>query len=442
VSSFSVSFTVGKGEWLSDFARGGVLVRKRVVVTGLGAVTPLGNDVETTWEGLLAGRSGVGRLRRYDPSGLDVQIAAEVKDFGAEERLGRRRVRRNDRFSLFALAAAREAVEDAGLDFGSDGTDAGRTGVLIGTGIGGVHALIEAYDVYKERGPRRVSPFMVTALMPNAASALVAIDLGVRGANFAISSACATGSHAIGEAVEMIRRGDAAVMICGGSEAGTHPLSLAALSNMGALSRRNDEPERASRPFDAERDGFVMAEGAGVLIVESLEHARERGATIRAELIGYGASADAFHITAPEESGAGAVQAMTAALQDAGLAPDEVDYINAHGTSTPLNDGVETRAIRTVFGDHADRLAVSATKSMTGHLMGAAGAVEAIACVKSLETGWVHPTVNYENPDPACDLDYVPNQSRSLKPRIILSNSFGFGGHNGCLILRRWEEGA
>jgi 3-oxoacyl-[acyl-carrier-protein] synthase II len=419
-----------------------MLVRKRVVVTGLGAVTPLGNDAGTTWEGLLAGRSGIARITGFDPSGLDVQIAAEVKGFDAQERLGRRLVRRNDRFSLLALAAAREAVEDAECDFGRDGADAGRTGVLIGTGIGGVHALLEAFDVYRERGPRRVSPFMVTALMPNAATALVAIDQGVRGANFSISSACATGTHAIGEAAELIRRGDADVMICGGSEAGTHPVSLAALANMGALSRRNGEPERASRPFDAERDGFVMAEGAGALILESLEHARDRGARIRAELIGYGVSADAFHITAPEESGAGAAQAMTNALRDAGLAPGEVDYINAHGTSTPLNDPIETRAIRAAFGEHADHLAVSATKSMIGHLMGAAGAVEAIACVKSLETGWVHPTVNYENPDPDCDLDYVPNQSRFLKPRIVLSNSFGFGGHNGCLILRRWEERA
>jgi 3-oxoacyl-[acyl-carrier-protein] synthase II len=412
------------------------------VVTGLGAVTPLGNDVKTTWEGLLAGRSGVDLIRRFDPAGLDVQIAAEIKDFDPVERFGRRKVRRNDRFSLFALAAAREAVEDARCDFRGDGADAGRTGVLVGTGIGGVHALIEAYDVYRERGPHRVSPFMVTALMPNAASALIAIDQGVRGANFCISSACATGSHAIGEGVEMIRRGDAAVMICGGSEAGTHPLSLAALTNMGALSFRNDEPERASRPFDAERDGFVMGEGAGVLILESLEHARDRDASIRAEVIGYGASSDAFHIAAPDESGAGAAQAMAAALRDAGLAPGEVDYINAHGTSTPLNDGIETQAIRAVFGEHADHLAVSATKSMMGHLMGAAGAVEAIACVRSLETGWVHATVNYENPDPECDLDYVPNQPRFLKPRIVLSNSFGFGGHNGCLILRRWEEGA
>jgi 3-oxoacyl-[acyl-carrier-protein] synthase II len=286
-----------------------------------------------------------------------------------------------------------------------------------------------------------VSPFMVTALMPNAASALIAMDYGLTGVNFALSSACATGTHAVGEGAAAIRRGDADAMICGGSEAGMHPLSIAALDNMGALSRRNDEPQRASRPFDAERDGFVIGEGAGVLVLESLEHAQERGATIRAELIGYGAGSDAFHIAAPDESGEGAVRAMTAALKDAGIPPKEVDYINAHGTSTPLNDPVETQAIRRVFGEHADRLAVSSTKSMTGHLIGAAGAVEAAVCVRTLETGWVHATINYENPDPACDLDYVPNEPRLLRPRIVLSNSFGFGGHNACLVLRRWDEG-
>jgi 3-oxoacyl-[acyl-carrier-protein] synthase II len=333
-------------------------------------------------------------------------------------------------------------LEHARCDFREDKVRAGRTGVLIGTGIGGVGTLLEAFDVYRKRGPRRVSPFMLTGLMPNAASALIAIDQGLRGTNFSISSACATGAHAIGEAAEMIRRGDVDAMICGGSEAGIHQLSLSALSNMGALSRRNDEPERASRPFDAERDGFVMGEGAGVLVLESLEQARDRGATIRAELTGYGANSDAFHITAPDESGEGAAHAMMAALEDAGLRPDEVDYINAHGTSTPLNDPIETQAIRAVFGDHADHLAVSSTKSMIGHLMGAAGAVEAVVCVRSLETGWVHATANYENFDPACDLDYVPDGPRLLNPRVILSNSFGFGGHNGCLVLQRWEDGA
>lgn len=417
-------------------------MRRRVVVTGMGAVTPLGNNLETTWDGLLSGRSGVDRISCFDPSELTVQIAAELKDFDVNERLGRRRARRSDRFSLVALDAARQAVEDSGLDFNGDGVDRERVGVLIGTGIGGVLVLLESYDVYQHRGPHRVSPFMIPSLMPNAASALIAIDYDLKGVNFAISSACATGSHAIGEAAGMIRRGDVDVIICGGTEAAMHPLAIAALANMGAVSTRNDEPQRASRPFDAERDGFVLGEGAGVLILESLEHARKRGAKVRGELVGYGGTCDAFHIAAPDEGGEGAVRAMQLAIRDAGLEPDDVDYINAHGTSTRLNDGIETRAIRTVFGEHADRLAVSSTKSMTGHLMGAAGAVEALVCVRSLETGWVPPTINYENPDPACDLDYVPNEARELEARVVLSNSFGFGGHNSCLLFRRWEDGA
>jgi len=419
-----------------------MLMRQRVVVTGLGAITPVGNDVETTWEGLLSGRSGVDRIASFDPSDLDVQIAAEVKDFDVEERFGRRRARRNGLFALLALEAAHQAVEDSGLVFGADGIDQERIGVVIGTGIGGVLALLENYDVYKTRGSRRVSPFMVPSLMPNAATALVAIEYELKGASFAISSACATGSHAIGEGAAIIRRGDADIVLCGGSESATHPLSIAAFTNMGALSTRNDEPQRASRPFDAERDGFVLGEGAGVIVLESLEHARERGAAIRGELIGYAGTCDAFHIAAPEESGEGAGRAMALALQDAGIAPSEVDYVNAHGTSTPLNDGIETGAIRAVFGEDADRLAVSSTKSMTGHLMGAAGAVEAIVCIRTLETGWVPPTINYENPDPACDLNYVPNEAKQLGAKIALSNSFGFGGHNGCLVFRRWEGGA
>ncbi len=417
-------------------------MKNRVVVTGLGAITPVGNDVPTTWEGLLNGRSGVDRIRSFDPSDLDVHIAAEVKDLNLEKRLGRRRARRNDRFSLLALEAAREAVADSGINFVADTVDPERVGVLVGTGIGGVLCLLENYDVYQTRGPRRVSPFMVPSLMPNAASAMIAIDYGLKGPNFAISSACATGSHAIGEAAAMVQRGDVDAIICGGSESATHPLSISAFANMGALSRRNDEPERASRPFDAERDGFALGEGAGLLILESLHRAVARGARIRAELVGYGRSSDAFHIAAPDESGDGAARAMDLALRDAGLLPKEVDYVNAHGTSTQLNDAIETQAIRTVFGEHADNLGVSSTKSMIGHLMGAAGAVEAIVCVRSLETGWVPPTINYENPDPACDLDYVPNEAREMRPRVALSNSFGFGGHNSCLIFRRWEGGA
>ena len=415
-------------------------MRKHIVVTGLGAVTPLGNDVPTLWENLLAGRSGVGPITLFDPSHLDVRIAAEVKDFDPVALFGLREARRNDRFTLFALEAARQAVDDAGLQFeGQDGQDAG---VFIGTAIGGIHTLLKNYDILHKSGPGRVSPFMAPMMMPNAASGVVAIHHGLRGPNLCVASACATGSHAIGEAAEVVRRGHADVMICGGSEAVIHSLSLAAFKNMGAVSTRNDEPERASRPFDAGRDGFVMGEGAGVLVLESLEHARQRGARIYCELAGYGATADAWHVTAPEEAGQGAAGAMERALRDAGLACEEVDYINAHGTSTLLNDPIETRAIRTVFGSHADRLVVSATKSMLGHLMGAAGAVEAIVCAKSLETGWVHPTLNYETPDPECDLDYVPNQARRIEPRVVLSNSFGFGGHNGCLAIRRWEEAA
>ncbi|RLC55986.1 MAG: beta-ketoacyl-[acyl-carrier-protein] synthase II [Chloroflexota bacterium] len=413
-------------------------MKQRVVVTGLGAVTPLGNDVPTMWDSLVAGRSGVGPITHFDASDMEVRIAAEVKDFDPVTLFGRREARRNDRFTLFALEAARQAVADANLEF-SDGLGQA-TGVLIGTGIGGVLTLLANYEVLQKRGPRRVSPFMIPMMMPNAASAAIAIAYGLRGPNFSLSSACATGSHAIGEAARMVRYGQAEVMICGGSEAAITPLSVAAFKNMGALSTRNDEPERACRPFDAGRDGFVIGEGAGILVLESLEHARRRGAHIYAELVGYGATADAFHVAAPDETGGGAALAMERALRDAGLSPEEVDYINAHGTSTPLNDRIETQAIRTVFGPHADRLAVSSTKSMLGHLMGAAGAAEAIACVKSLETGWVHPTVNYETPDPECDLDYVPNQARYAQPRVALSNSFGFGGHNGCLVFRRWEK--
>ncbi len=412
-------------------------MKNRVVITGLGAVTPLGNDVPTLWDNLLAGRSGVGPITQCDVSEIEVRIAAEVRGFDPVALFGHRDARRHDRFALMAMEAARQAVEDAGLRF--EEQDRRETGVLIGTGIGGVLTLLDNYDAFLRSGHRRISPFMVPMMMPNAASAAVAIAYGLRGPNLSLVSACATGSHAIGEAAEVIRRGNARVMLCGGSEAAIHPLSISAFKNMGALSTRNEEPERASRPFDAGRDGFVLGEGAGVLVLESLDHALRRGARIYCELVGYGASSDAYHITAPEESGEGAMLAMKWALRRAGLSPEAVDYINAHGTSTPLNDRIETRAIRAVFGAHADRLAVSSTKSMIGHLMGAAGAVEAIACVKSLETGWVHPTINYEHPDPECDLDYVPNQARRLGPRVVLSNSFGFGGHNGCLIFRRWE---
>jgi 3-oxoacyl-[acyl-carrier-protein] synthase II len=413
-------------------------MQKRVVITGLGTLNPLGNDVSTFWEGLVDGRSGIGPITLYDTSEQPVRIAGEVKGFDATKILGTKQARRTDRFTQLVLVAAEEAINDAGLTFDLNG-DNRHIGTIIGTGIGGITTLLDAYDTLLQRGPRRVSALMAPMMMPNAGAGEIAIRYGLHGPALALASACATGNNAIGEAAEYIRRGTAEVMICGGGESVMHPLTLAAFSNMRAVSQRNDEPQRASRPFDADRDGFVMGEGAGVLILESEEHARKRGAQIYAEVAGYGASADAFHITAPDEDGTGAARSMQAALDSAGLRPDEIDYINAHGTSTPLNDPIETRAIHTVLGEHARRVPVSSTKSMIGHLMGAAGAVEAIACIKSIETGMIHPTINYETPDPECDLDYVPNQARETDPRIVLSNSFGFGGHNATLIFQAWE---
>ena len=413
-------------------------MRRRVVITGMGTLNPVGNDVPTFWEGLIAGRSGAGPITTYDASDQSVRIAAEVKGFDPVALFGPKQVRRTDRFTQLCLAAGDEAIADAGLTFqGND--DNQHVAVIIGTGIGGVGTLLEGYDTLRARGSRRVSALMVPMMMPNAGAGELAIRYGLHGLAMSLNSACATGTNAIGEGAERIRHGSAEIMICGGGESVMHPITLAALSNMGAVSSRNDEPERASRPFDADRDGFLMGEGAGVLVLESLEHAQKRGAPIHAEVVGYGSSCDAFHITAPDEDGAGAALSMRAALEDAGIAPEEIDYINAHGTSTPLNDRTETRAIRQVFGRHADKLPVSSTKSMIGHLIGAAGAVEAIACIMTLQTGVVHPTINYETPDPECDLDYVPNQARETHPRTVLSNSFGFGGHNATLILQKWE---
>jgi 3-oxoacyl-[acyl-carrier-protein] synthase II len=413
-------------------------MRNRVVITGIGTINPVGNDVPAFWEGLLAGRSGVGPITRYDASEQPVRIAAEVKGFDPVALLGHKQARRTDRFTQLTMVAADQAIADAGLTFRDNG-DNRHVGVIVGTGIGGMGTLLDAYDTMHERGSGRVSALMAPMMMPNAGAGEVAIKYGLHGLVMALASACATGSNAIGEGAETIRRGAAKIMICGGGESVMHPLTLAGFSNMRAVSHRNDDPQRASRPFDAERDGFVMGEGAGALILEDLEYALNRGAHIYAEVVGYGVSCDGFHITAPDENGVGAARSMEAALQDAGFHPEQIDYINAHGTSTPLNDPIETRAIRAVFGDHAYRIPVSATKSMTGHLMGAAGAVEAIACVKTLETGVVHPTMNYETPDPECDLDYVPNQARTTNPRTALSNSFGFGGHNATLIFRAWE---
>jgi 3-oxoacyl-[acyl-carrier-protein] synthase II len=399
----------------------------------------MGNDVSTVWENALAGKSGITRITRFDASDLRVQIAAEVKGFDPEAIFGRRDARRNDPVTLFAMEASRQAMEDANLAI--EGEAKNRAGAVVGTGIGGVLSLLVNYDTIMSAGPRRVSPFMIPMMMSNAPSAAVSMLHGLQGPVFSVASACATGNNAIGEAMLTIKRDEADVMLCGGSEMVMHAVAVAGFTNMGALSTRNDEPERASRPFDVDRDGFVMGEGGAVLVLEELSHAQQRDARIYAELIGYGSSADACHITAPDEEGRGAARAMSKAISSAGITPEEVDYVNAHGTSTQLNDPMETKAIHTVFGPHAERLSISSTKSMMGHLMGAAGAAEAVICAKTLETGWAHPTINLENQDPECDLNYMPGDAQKLDPQVVLSNSFGFGGHNACIILQKWEDG-
>jgi 3-oxoacyl-[acyl-carrier-protein] synthase II len=410
---------------------------QRVVATGLGLVTPVGNDTPTTWSSLLAGRSGIGPITAFDTSAFKIRIAGEVKDFDPTRYLDKQVARRMDRNLHFAVVACQEALADA--CFSMEQWDPRRVGVIIGSGIGGVHTILDNQTALVERGPRRVSPFAVPALMLNSASAHISIMLGARGPNLALATACATGSHALGEAAEIIRRGRADMMIAGGTEAAMVPMALAGFENMQALSNRNDDPARASRPFDKDRDGFVMAEGAGVLVLERLDKARARGARIYGELIGYGNTADAYHITAPGEDGAGASDCMLMAIEDAGIIPSDIDYINAHGTSTPLNDAGETRAIKIALGDHARRVAISSTKSMTGHLMGSAGAIEAAFCLLAMRDGIIPPTINYETPDPLCDLDYVPNEARRTKVNVAMSNSFGFGGHNGTVVFRRLE---
>ena len=408
---------------------------QRVAVTGMGLVTPVGNDVPSSWSAILAGRSGIGLITEFDHSAFKTHIAAEVKNFDASLYVDKKDTRRMDRFLHFAAAAAQEAVADAKLDVAY--FTPRRVGVVVGSGIGGVHILLDQHDIMNERGPRRVSPFTVSGLILNSAAAHISIMLGARGPNYAIATACATGTHTIGEAAAIIRRGSADAMICGGSEAAIVPMAMAGFENMGALSGHNDEPERSSRPFDLHRDGFVMGEGAGILVLERLDLARARGARIYAELAGYGTTCDAHHVTAPLEDGSGAIDCMQIALDDAGLAPEAVQYINAHGTSTQLNDATETLAIKTVFGAHAYRLAASSTKSMTGHLMGAAGAIEGVFSVLSLRDQMMPPTINYETPDPACDLDYVPNQARAAAIDAVMSNSFGFGGHNATVVFRQ-----
>jgi 3-oxoacyl-[acyl-carrier-protein] synthase II len=414
-------------------------MRKRVVVTGLGAISPLGNDISSLWQGILAGKSGVDYITHYDTSDHKTKFAAEVKDFDGAAMFGARDARRMDRFAQFALAAAMQAVQNANLAINDDNRD--RIGCVIGSGVGGINTLFEQVQVYKERGPSRVSPFLVPMMITDTAGGMVAIYLGVRGPNLAVVTACATGTNAVGEAAEIIRRGQADVILAGGSESGVIPIAMAGLNAMTALSTRNDDPQGASRPFDLDRDGFVMGEGAGVLVLESLEHALQRRAPILAEILGYGSTNDAYHVSAPAENGAGAARCMRMALEDAGLRLAEIDYINAHGTSTPLNDRSETAAIKTVFGDLAYRIPISSTKSMTGHLLGASGAIEALLCVKVLQDGILPPTINYTTPDPECDLDYVPNQARPVAVEKVMSNSFGFGGHNATIILGKFKLG-
>ncbi|MFZ8833091.1 MAG: beta-ketoacyl-ACP synthase II [Candidatus Caldipriscus sp.] len=415
---------------------------RRVVITGLGAITPLGQTVKETWENLVKGKSGVGYIDRFDTSNLPVKIAAQIRNFDPLKRLSQKEagvpIKKLDLFSIYALWAAEEAIEDSALLKGPFDPD--RVGVIISSGIGGVETLEREIIVGYTKGYDRISPYLIPMMIPDMASGLIAIKYRFKGPNYCTVSACASSAHAIGDAFRLIRYGDADVMIVGGSEAPIIPTAVAGFSSMKALSTRNEEPEKASRPFDRDRDGFVMGEGAVVLVLEEYEHAMRRGAKMYAELVGYGATADAYHITAPCVDGEGAVKCMLRALEDAKLSPDEVDYINAHGTSTKLNDAVETLAIKKVFGERAYKIPVSSTKSMIGHLLGAAGAIEALATIMTIHTGIIHPTINYENPDPECDLDYVPNEARKKEVNVAISNSFGFGGHNVCLAFKRLEE--
>ena len=411
-------------------------MKRRVVVTGMGCVSPIGNTVKVTWSSLLAGKSGAGEVTLFDASKHKTRFAAEVKGFDAVSILGTREARKMDRFTQFATAVTLEALEQSGLKIDDSNRD--RIGVLIGTGIGGIGTIMEQAELLRERGPERVSPFLVPMMISDSAAGMLAIRIGARGPNMALATACASGNNAIGEAFEMVRRGSADVMVAGASEAALVSLAMAGMNVMGALSTRNDDPLTASRPFDKDRDGFLMGEGAGTLILETLEHAQARGAVILCELTGYGTTDDAHHISAPAENGAGAALSMKLALEDAGLKKTDIGYINAHGTSTPLNDKSETAAIKTVFGEQAYKIPVSSTKSMTGHLLGASGAVEAVFGIQAIREGVVPATINYQTPDPQCDLDYVPNQHRTVEVNHVMSNSFGFGGHNATLIFSKF----
>ncbi len=412
------------------------MVKKRVVVTGLGAVTPLGNDVETTWTNIIQGKSGIGPLTRLNPDDFPSKVAGEVKDFQPEQFLPAKDARKMDRFTHYAVAAALMAVKDANLVI--DDNNAHRVGVWIGSGIGGIETIENQHKNFLDRGYRRVSPFFVPMLIPDMAAGQVSILLGAKGINSCTVTACATGTNSIGDAFKAIQRGDADVMITGGTEAPITNMAMAGFSSARALST-NPDPQTASRPFDKNRDGFVIGEGAGIVVLEELEHALKRGAKIYAEVVGYGMTGDAYHITAPAPEGEGGARAMRMALQDANLKPEDIDYINAHGTSTEYNDKFETAAIKEVFGDYAYQVAVSSTKSMTGHLLGATGAVEAIFSVLTIKDGIIPPTINLETPDPDCDLDYVPNEARRKEVNAVLSNSFGFGGHNATLIFKKYE---
>jgi 3-oxoacyl-[acyl-carrier-protein] synthase II len=410
----------------------------RVVVTGLGLITSLGNDVASTWEALCQGKSGVSEITAYDTSRHRIHFGAELRNFDPSLYLDRKEVRRTDPYQQLSIAATRQALTQSNLQITEEVAD--DVGVYIGSGIGGLTTLHEQFKTLFEKGPERISPFLINMMIIDGAPGMVSIITGAKGPNWAAVSACATSANTVGEAWETIRRGDAKAMIAGGAEKSMTPIAMAAFDNMHALSRRNDDPQGASRPFDATRDGFVMGEGAGILILEDLDFARARGAKILAELVGYGSTADAHHVTEPAPGGEGLVRAMRRALQKADLRPDQIDYINAHGTSTPFNDRTETQAIKTYFGEHAYRLAVSSTKSMTGHMLGAAGAAEAVICVLAIQTGILPPTINLRHPDPECDLDYVPNEARRRLIDVAMSNSMGFGGHNTCLIFKRYEE--
>jgi len=414
------------------------MTKPKVVVTGLGAVAPNGNNIDKFWSALVTGVSGIDQIQSYDTDGHTVKIAGEIRNFNYEDYFDRKEIRKLDRFTILALVAAQEAISDARLDSSKLNPDS--IGVILGSGVGGVSTLIEQQHVLDAKGPKRVSPYFVPKMIVNIAAGHIAIRFNLKGPNQTVASACASATDAIGIALRLIQAGDAEAIITGGSEASVLPLTIAGFANMRALSTRNDDPKGASRPFDLDRDGFVLSEGSGILVIETEQHALARNAPIIAELAGYGASDDAFHITQPSEGGAGGAIAMQRAITDANLVPDDLNYINAHGTSTPYNDKNESNAIRTVFGNHTDRIKISSTKSMTGHLLGASGAVEAIASVKALEKQVAPPTINLKTPDPDCNLNYIPNKAQNFEINSVMSNSFGFGGHNGVLVFKKYEQ--